>query len=382
MGPLKGIRILELAGLGPAPYCCMLLSDLGAEVIRIDRVRPIDRGTLDFDPSHDLLNRGRRSLAVNLKDPRGIDLVLRLVETSDALIEGFRPGVAERLGLGPEVCHERNARLVFGRMTGWGQDGPLAQAAGHDINYLALTGALHAIGLKGGPPVAPLNLVADFAGGALFLALGVVSAVLEASRSGRGQVVDAAMIDGASSLLTMVHGLLASGAWRDERGENLLDGGAPFYGVYETQDGRHVSIGSLEPQFYAELLQRLGLDAEQLPSQHDRTRWPELHRRFEEIFRSKTRDEWCELLEGTDVCFAPVLSLTEAPEHPQLARRRTFTEVSGVQQPAPAPRFDRTPAEIQGPPAHPGRDTDAVLTDLGLYVAEISALREAGVVGG
>jgi alpha-methylacyl-CoA racemase len=359
----------------------MLLSDLGAEVIRIDRVVPIDRGRLNLDPSFDLLNRGRRSFAVDLKQAQGIELVLRLVETADALVEGFRPGVAERLGLGPTTCLARNPKLVYGRMTGWGQEGPLASSAGHDINYIALTGALHAIGPAGGLPVPPLNLLGDFAGGALFLALGIVSAVLEASRSGQGQVVDAAMIDGTTSLMTMIYGLRAAGHWPGERGQNLLDGGAPFYGVYETQDGKYVSIGSLEPQFYAELLRRIGLDKIDLPSQNDSSRWPELRQHLSDVFKGKTRDAWCEILEGTDVCFAPVLTLDEAQDHPQLAQRETLTSIDGITQPAPAPRFSRTEATIQGPPVHPGKDTDTILEELGLEAQEIESLRAGRVIG-
>ncbi|MES1243621.1 MAG: CaiB/BaiF CoA-transferase family protein [Acidobacteriota bacterium] len=385
MGPLTGFRILEIAGLGPAPFCAMLLSDLGAEVVRIDRLEPPGRGVLgalDEDPRLDLLQRGRRSLAVDLKHPRGAGTVLRLVERADALIEGFRPGVAERLGIGPEACLARNPRLVYGRMTGWGQEGPLAAAVGHDIDYIALSGALHAIGRAGEKPALPLNLVGDFGGGALYLAVGVLAGLLEASRSGKGQVVDAAMVDGAASLLTMFHGMLASGTWRDERGVNLLDGGAPFYDVYETADGKHLAVGALEPRFYAELLRLTGLKGEDLPAQADISRWPELRRRFAEVFRQRTRDEWCAILEGTEACVAPVLSLAEAPEHPHMAARGTFAEVDGVIQPAPAPRFSRTPGAIQGPPEPPGASTDEVLADWDFAAEEIGELRADGVVGG
>jgi alpha-methylacyl-CoA racemase len=381
MGPLSGIRILEIAALGPAPFCAMLLSDLGAEVVRVDRPGP-ERGGLDADPRLDLLRRGRRSVVVDLKHRHGAATILRLVERADALIEGFRPGVAERLGIGPEPCLARNPRLVYGRMTGWGQEGPLAAAAGHDIDYIALSGALHAIGQAGGPPVPPLNLVGDFGGGALYLAVGVLSALMEASRSGQGQVVDAAMVDGAASLLTLFCGLTAAGHWTEARGANLLDGGAPFYAVYETADGKHLAVGALEPQFYAELLRRLGLNGEPLPAQHDRARWPELRRRFAEVFRQRTRNEWCEIFEGTDACVAPVLSLSEAAVHPHLAARRTFVEVDGTVQPAPAPRFSRTPGAIQGPPEPPGGSTGQVLEDWGFSPAEIARLRADRVTGG
>ncbi len=382
MGPLTGFRILEIAGLGPAPFCAMLLSDLGAEVVRVDRPGPPGRGVLDTDPRLDLLQRGRRSLAVDLKHPRGAETVLRLVERADALIEGFRPGVAERLGIGPEACLARNPRLVYGRMTGWGQEGPLAAAVGHDIDYIALSGALHAIGRAGEKPALPLNLVGDFGGGALYLAVGVLSALLEASRSGQGQVVDAAMVDGAASLLTMFYGMSAAGTWSDKRGVNLLDGGAPFYDVYETADGKHLAIGALEPRFYAELLRLSGLEGEELPEQADVSHWPELRQRFAGVFRQRTRDEWCTILEGTEACVAPVLSLAEAPKHPHMAARRTFVEVDGVTQPAPAPRFSRTPGAIQRPPEPPGASTGEVLAEWGFSGPEIEALRAERVVGG
>jgi alpha-methylacyl-CoA racemase len=351
MGPLSGFRILEIAGLGPAPFCAMLLSDLGAEVVRIDRLQPPERGVLDADPRFDLLQRGRRSVAVDLKHPQGAETVLRLA-------------------------------VVYGRMTGWGQEGPLAAAVGHDIDYIALSGALHAIGRAGERPVPPLNLVGDFGGGALYLAVGVLSALLEASRSGRGQVVDAAMVDGAASLLTLFHGMAAAGTWTGERGTNLLDGGAPFYDVYETADGKYLAVGALEPRFYAELLRLTGLAGEDLAAQADVARWPELRRRFAEVFRQRTRDEWCQLLEGTEACVAPVLSLAEAPDHPHMAARGTFVEVDGVVQPAPAPRFSRTPGAIQGPPEPPGASTDRVLSDWGFAPGEIARLRADRVVGG
>ncbi len=377
MGPLAGVRIIEIAGIGPGPFCAMLLSDMGAEVLRVDRA---DRVTGATGPSFDLLNRGRKSVGVDLKQPRGVELVLELVERADGLLEGFRPGVMERLGLGPDVCLARNPRLVYGRMTGWGQEGPLAQAAGHDINYIALAGALEPIGRAGGPPVPPLNLIGDFGGGGMLLAFGMVCALVERARSGKGQVVDAAMVDGAALLMTMFHGFRHAGFWQDQRGTNMLDTGAHFYDVYECKDGRYVSIGSIEPQFYAELLERTGLKGEPLPHQMDRSRWPELKEKLAAIFRQKTRDEWCALLEGTDVCFAPVLTMGEAPAHPHNRARGTFTEVAGVVQPAPAPRFSRTPPAIQGPPPLAGEHTDAALAAWGVEAWRIRELRDAGVI--
>ncbi len=380
MGPLEGIRILELGGIGPVPYAGLLLSDLGADVIRIDRPRPGPMGGWS-KPSHDVLSRGRRRLAIDLKDPRGRELVLQVVQSSDALIEGFRPGVAERLGLGPDDCKKVNPRLVYGRMTGWGQDGPLAQAAGHDVNYISLTGALHAIGKKGEPPTIPLNLAGDFGGGSLFLALGVVSAILESKRSGLGQVVDAAMVDGCSSLVAFMHAAISAGFWVDERESNLLDGAAHFYNVYETRDGKYVSIGSIEPQFYAELLATTGMTEAELPDQHDKSAWPELRERFATVFKSKTRDEWETIMEGRDVCFAPVLSATEAPSHPHNVARNTFVEVDGVVQPAPAPRFDRTKTAIAFGPQPDGAHSHEILSELGLCDDEVAALRDSGIVG-
>lgn len=379
MGPLKGVRVVEMAGIGPGPMCAMMLSDMGAEVIRVDRVEPSNLG-MKRDPKFDLLNRGRRSVGINVKAPEGKQAVLRLVEGADALIEGFRPGVMERLGLGPDVCLERKPSLVYGRMTGWGQEGTVAHAAGHDINYIALTGALHAVGVKGGPPVVPLNLFGDFGGGALYLAYGIVCGILEARQSGQGQVVDAAMTDGSASLMTMFFGMLANGRWKDERGTNPVDGGSHFYTVYETKDGRHVSIGSIEGKFYAELLRLTGLADEALPDQFDPAQWDYLREKLSAIFKTKTRDEWTAIMEGTDVCFAPVLSLREAPEHPHNQARGTFVEVDGVVQPAPAPRFSRTPPAIQGPPPEPGEHTDAALGDWGFDAAELAALRAAGAI--
>jgi alpha-methylacyl-CoA racemase len=382
MGPLDGIRIVEIAGIGPGPYGAMLLADLGAEVIRIDRSASVNSmGVADPDsPPSDVLGRGRRSLAVDLKHPDGVATVLDLIASADALVEGFRPGVMERLGLGPDVCLERNPRLVYGRMTGWGQEGPYAQAAGHDINYIALAGALEPLGRAGQPPTPPINLIGDFGGGGMLLAFGMCAALVEAGRSGQGQVIDAAMIDGAASLMTMTWSFKHMGIWHDERGTNMLDTGAHFYDTYETADGKYVSIGSIEPQFYAELLRLTGLEGAELPRQMDRSAWPELKERFAEIFRQKTRDEWCEIMEHTDVCFAPVLAMDEAPQHPHIAERETFTTYAGLVQPAPAPRFSRTPGAIERPPAHAGQHTDDVLTDLGYDEARIAELRSAGAI--
>jgi alpha-methylacyl-CoA racemase len=374
MGPLAGVRVVELAGIGPGPFCAMLLADLGAEVLRVDRPAAARPGW----PT--VLARGRRSVAVDLKHPDGAGVVLDLVASADALVEGFRPGVAERLGIGPDACLARNPRLVYGRVTGWGQEGPWRLAAGHDIDYVALAGALHPVGPAGGPPVPPLNLVGDFGGGGMLLALGVVAALLETGRSGAGQVVDAAMVDGAALLTTQFHELLAAGLWREERGANLLDGGAPFYGVYQTADGRHLAVGALEPQFYAELLRRLGLDAGDLPDQLDREGWPLLRERLAALFRTRTREEWCELLAGTDACVAPVLGFGEAPAHPHNRARGTFVDVGGVVQPAPAPRFSRTPCDPPSPAARPGEHTDQALTDWGIPPDQVTRLRATGAI--
>ena len=374
-GPLSGIKIVEIAGIGPGPFAAMLLSDLGADVIRVDRAQSVSGGDPESPPP-DLLNRGRRSVGVDLKQPAGVETVLRLIDRADALIEGFRPGVMERLGLGPDVCFARNPRLVYGRMTGWGQDGPLAMAAGHDINYISLTGALHAIGRSGQAPVPPLNLVGDFGGGTMFLIMGVLAALVERQTSGKGQVVDAAMTDGSAALMTIFYGIKHIGFWRDERGVNMLDGGAHFYDAYETKDGKYVSVGSIEPQFYQLLLKHTGLVSTELPAQFDRDKWPAMKEKIAAIFRTKTRDEWCAIMENTDVCFAPVLTMSEAPHHPHNKARGTFTEVKGVVQPTPAPRFSRTPGAIQRPPAHPGQHTDEALADWGFSKAELAALRE------
>jgi len=357
----------------------MLLADMGAEVIRVDRADKVGWGD-PADPPKDVLARGRRSVGVDLKSPDGVETVLRMLERSDVLIEGFRPGVMERLGLGPDTCLARNPRVVYGRMTGWGQQGPLASAAGHDINYIALAGALDPIGRAGEPPLPPLNLVGDFGGGGMLLAFGIATALVERSRSGRGQVVDAAMVDGAALLMSMMWGMRAMGVWNDGRGTNLLDTGAHFYEVYETKDGKFVSIGSIEPQFYALLVRHAGLEGEDLPRQMDRHAWAGMKQRLARIFKTRTRAEWCEIMEGSDVCFAPVLGMAEAPEHPHIKARGTFVERFGVVQPGPAPRFDRTPAELSLPPAFPGQHTDAVLADLGFDGNDIARLREAKAI--
>ena len=380
MGPLAGIKIVEMGGIGPGPFAAMLLADMGAEVIRLDRTEAVDLG-LKSDPRFNLLHRSRRSVALDLKRAEGVETALRLIAAADAVIEGFRPGVMERLGLGPDVCLARNPKLVYGRMTGWGQDGPLAQAAGHDINYISLVGVLHSIGRSDGGPVPPLNLVGDFGGGALYLVTGVLAALIEAARSGKGQVVDAAMVDGAASLMTPFFGLRAAGLWRDQRGDNFLDTGAPWYEVYETKDGAHVSIGAIEGRFYAELLKRTGVDPASLPPQNDRAGWPKIRARLKEVFRTKTREEWRALLEGSDACFAPILSLAEVAAHPHNQARGTFVEVDGVVQPAPAPRFSRTPSQIQSCPAEPGQHTEAALKDWGFSTAEVAALKAAKAIG-
>lgn len=375
-GPLAGIRVVELAGLGPAPYACLLLAELGADVVRVDRP---GGGTQLVPPERDALNRSRPSVAVDLKSPAGRDVVLRLAGSADVLVEGLRPGVTERLGVGPDDCLARNPRLVYARMTGWGQDGPLADRAGHDINYLGLTGALHAIGTAE-TPVPPLNIGADFGGGSLFLVVGVLAALLERQTSGRGQVVDAAMVDGASSLVTMVHGLLAAGRWTDRRAANLLDGAAPFYGVYACADGRHVAVGAIEPQFHAQLLAGLRIDPAEHGGQLDVARWPEQRARIAAVLAGRTRDEWADAFAGTDACVTPVLGLTEAPHHPHLAARGTFTERDGHPEPAPAPRFSRTPGAVRGAPGRPGQDTRAALAAWGFGDDELAGLLASGAV--
>lgn len=375
-GPLTGIRVVELAGLGPAPYACLLLAELGADVLRVDRP---GGGTQLVPPEQDALNRSRPSVAVDLKSPAGRDVVLRLVDAADVLVEGLRPGVTERLGVGPDECRARNPRLVYARMTGWGQDGPLAGRAGHDINYLGLTGALHAIGTAE-TPVVPLNIGADFGGGALFLVVGVLAALLERGTSGRGQVVDAAMVDGASSLVTMVYGLLGAGRWQDRRAANLLDGAAPFYGTYPCADGRHVAVGAIEPQFHAQLLAGLGIDTGEHGPQLDVARWPEQRERIAAAFATRTRDEWADAFAGTDACVTPVLGLTEAPQHPHLAARGTFADRDGHPEPAPAPRFSRTPGAVRGGARAPGQDTRTALAAWGFGEDEVAGLLAAGAV--
>lgn len=376
-GPLAGCTVIELAGLAPAPFACTILADLGADVIRIDRATPgEDVLALPYDP----LLRGRRTIGVNTKTPEGVEIVLRLAEKADVLVEGFRPGVAERLGLGPEQVHARNPRLVYGRITGWGQDGPLASTAGHDINYIGLSGALHFIGRPGERPVPPANLLGDFGGGGLYLAMGVLAALYERTSSGRGQVVDASMVDGAALLSTYLYGLKASGMWDGERGENLLDGGAPFYDTYETADGKYVAVGAIEMRFWAALVQVLDLDPASLPSHVDRREWPRLREILAEAIGKHTRDELVAKAEGTDACLTPVLSPEEAAQHPHNIARRTFVDVGGVVQPAPGPKFDRTPAPVPEAPHERGSDTADVLAELGLDAGEIDALRAAGAV--
>ncbi len=378
-GPLAGIKVLEVAGIGPGPFCGMMLADMGAEIVRIDRADRV-RGGDPAKPPADVLARGRRSLALDLKQADGVDVLLRLVDQADVIIEGFRPGVMERLGLGPEICLERNPRLIYGRMTGWGQEGPMAHAAGHDINYIALAGALEPLGRRGEKPTAPLNLVGDFGGGGMLLAFGIASALVERAASGKGQVVDAAMVDGAATLMGMFHSMAAIGVWTEERGTNLLDTGAHFYDTFGTSDGKYISIGSIEPQFYAELIEKLGLAGEELPAQMDKSTWDGLKTRFEGIFKSKTRDEWCEIMEGSDVCFAPVLAMSEVADHPHIKHRKTFVESNGMTQPAPSPRFSRTIPELGLPAAHAGQHSEAVLESYGFGSDEIARLKDAKAV--
>lgn len=358
-GPLDGIRIVEFQGIGPGPFCGMLLSDLGADVIRIDRSGGGGRAATPANVE----SRGRRSIALDLKSPDDVETALKLISKADGLIEGFRPGVMERLGLGPDIALERNPRLAYGRMTGWGQKGPLSHAAGHDLNYIALTGALGAMGRKGEAPYPPLNLIGDYGGGALYLAFGLLAAIISARSTGSGQVIDAAMTDGAASLSAMFYGMRAMGVWSDDRESNLLDGGAHFYDCYETSDGKYVALGSIEPQFYALMLEKTGLSDPDFKDQMSRSKWPMLKQKVADVIKTKTRDEWCDLMEGSDACFAPVLTMAEAPKHPHNAERQTFVDYEGVTQPAPAPRFSRTPGEIQRPPASPGAHTSEILKD-------------------
>ncbi len=375
MGALKGIRVIEMAGIGPGPFCAMMLADMGAEVIRIDRLSDKGKG----HRAH-VLNRGRKSLAMDLKNPKAIEATLALVDKADVLIEGFRPGVMERLGLGPDSCLQKNPRLVYGRMTGWGQHGPLAKAAGHDINYISLAGALGAMGYDDRPPAPPLNLVGDFGGGAMYLLAGILAALVERQKSGQGQVIDAAMTDGTASLLTPFYGLMAMQQWSNQRYANRLDGGAYYYGSYECSDGKYISIGSLEPQFYALLLETCGIDDPLFKEQLDQENWPEKRQRLAELFKTRSRDEWCELMEGSDICFAPVLDMMEAPEHPHNQARETFVDFEGIRQPAPAPRFSRTPGAIQSGPALAGEHSETVLADWGFDDTDISELKEAGAI--
>ncbi len=372
-GPLTGLKIVEFAGIGPGPFCGMLLSDLGADVVRVDRKG--GRGGAAFS----VTERGRRSVALDLKSPEAVEACLKLMDAADGIIEGFRPGVMERLGLGPDVVLARNPKLVYGRMTGWGQTGPWAQAAGHDMNYIAITGALHAIGTDD-KPVPPLNLVGDFGGGALYLAFGLMAGIIQARETGKGQVVDCAMSDGAASLMAMFYGMKGAGVWKDERRTNMLDGGAHFYDTYQCSDGKWVSIGSIEPQFYALLLEKTGINDPDFQRQHDRAIWPDLHDKLAHVIAQKTQAEWTQIMGGTDVCFAPILNLEDAPKHPHNVARETFVEVAGVVQPAPAPRFSVTPGKIQGPPPAIGAHSKTALADWGFSEAEIGALESSGAL--
>jgi alpha-methylacyl-CoA racemase len=379
-GPLTGIRVIEIGGIGPGPFCAMLLADLGADVLRVDRVAGGGLVGPSEDHSTELLNRGRRSIAVDLKHPDGPEVVLRLVDQADVLMEGFRPGVTERLGIGPEECLARNPRLIYGRMTGYGQDGPMAQAVGHDLNYIAQSGALSMIGRRGQPPTPPLSLIGDFGGGGMVLALGICAALVERQRSGAGQVIDAAMVEGAALLATPFYGYAQTGAWSAERGTNIVDSGAPFYDVYETADGRWLSVAAMEPRFYAALIELLGLDAEDLPEQHDREAWPAMKERFAAAIATRTRDEWCAAAEGVEACVAPVLGVDEVGDDPHLAAREAFVRHHGILQPAPAPRFSRTPAALSLPPPLPGEHTAEALEDWGFDAAQIAELQQRGAV--
>ena len=379
-GPLSGYRLIEIAGIGPTQLTGMLLADMGAEIVRVVRLSPADLG-VPMPERYKLMNRSRRSIAIDLKKPQGRDLILDMCARADALFEGFRPGVMERLGLGPDQCMQRNGKLVYGRMTGWGQDGPLANTAGHDPNYIGIAGVLGCIGKKDEVPAYPLNLIGDFGGGALYLAMGLLAAMLEAAKSGKGQIVDAAMVDGAASMMTTFYGLLAAGIWKERRSSNILDGGAHFVNTYQTKDKQYIVIGAIEDRFYQKLLDKLEItDADLRTQQHNRDRWPEFANRLQEIFLTKSRDEWGEIFAGTDACFAPVLSLTEAARHPHAQARNSYVNVDGISQPAPAPRFSRTPSGIQSPPAEPGQHTEEVLRDWGFSEEHISGLVKDNII--
>ncbi|MCA8927785.1 MAG: CoA transferase [Alphaproteobacteria bacterium] len=378
-GPLTGVKVVEFAGIGPGPFSCMMLADMGAEVLRIDRAVNVGKEG-KAEPKYNNLLRGRKNVAIDLKNPDGVELALQLCEKADILIEGFRPGVMERLGLGPDVVLKRNPKLVYGRMTGWGQDGPIAHTAGHDINYISLSGALHSIGPVDGPPVPPLNLVGDFGGGALYMVVGALAAYVEAQKSGKGQVVDTSMVEGSASLMSAMYGALASGAWEEQRGHNRLDGGAHYYGPYECKDGKYVSIGSIEPQFYALLLEKTGLKGKAIPDQLDRSSWAVNRATLKEIFKTKTRAEWAAIMEDSDVCFGQVLSMSEAMEHPHNVARGSFIELDGVKQPGPAPKFSRTPSKTPMGVAYAGQHSKEGLADWGFAAAEIDRLAGAGAI--
>ena len=379
MGPLAGIKVVEMAGIGPAPFCGMLLADMGADVLSVDRPIASDLG-FSIERKYDLPNRGKRAVAIDLKNPQGVAAVLQLIDSADLLIEGFRPGVMERLGLGPAACHAVNPRLVYGRMTGWGQDGPLSQRAGHDINYIALAGVLDAIGPKGGAPVVPLNLIGDFAGGAMYLAMGLLAALLEARSSGKGQVVDAAMLDGAANLMTMHHGYRQAGIWNDARGSNTVDGGSPYYTTYRTRDGKYVAVGAVELRFYRELVERLGLTGQALPDREDPAQWDALRQRLGAVFETKTREEWASLFAEGDACVTPVLDMQESMAHPHALARKTFSDTDGVAGPSPAPRFSRTPGSIRHAPPDPRQDGRRALKHWGFPEERIASLAAAGAL--
>ena len=378
MGPLKGIKVVEFAGIGPGPFCCMLLADMGADVIRIDRADRV--GADAMEPKFNTLLRGRKNIALDLKSAAGREVALKMCAQSDILIEGFRPGVMERLGLGPDDVWAHNKKLVYGRMTGWGQDGPIAHTAGHDINYIALSGALYSIGTSESGPVHPLNLVGDFGGGALYLAMGVLAAQIEAHKSGEGQVVDASMVEGAASLMTSAYGVLAEGSWQEQRGANRLDGGAQYYGTFETKDAEHVGIGPIEPQFYAMLLDKLEIDPATLPDQNDRAQWSATKAKFADVFKTKTRDEWAAIFDGSDACVAPVLRMSEAVQHPHNVARGSFVEIDGVAQPGPAPKFSKTPSQQPERCAFSGEHTNDVMTEFGFSGDEIAELAGSGAI--